>query len=618
MNTQTKLNADPKSEPAIDMLLHEVPFCDLHVSELNCRTVIDEDSIRRLAENIKDKGLIQNLAGLREDSGKIGIVAGGRRLRALALLQEEERFQSVPVRLTTDINVAKAWAASENHLREGLHPADEIREYGAMADDGIPVAAISLAFGVSEAHVYRRLKLAGLPEAVLTALKADDITLSMAACFTLCDDEAHALTVLERVRGDAISTHNLKRLLKPTSVKGTDRRAVFVGEADYLEAGGRLTRDLFAEEVLFDDPDLLDDLFSAKLEEAATELKSKDGWKWVTACHESYIGWYQIEEMKAARLYPEAGVLSDVQSERYDVLAEMADAETLSAAEESELVALQQVLDGTFSDVQKALSGALIYVDQSGQLKTCAGLVAKEDKAAAEAAGVLASSEHGRTGSASKPAFSAKLQQDLDRIACGGRQNACLDHPDLLLDLLAFQLSGRMGYRHAFGLRCDEVQNTPERDAGYVLDPRLTKPKSRPKDPFTSDLARGFRAFRKQGSKKIRAELHRQLAALLNVEDETLGALIDKEIGTDIRDVWTPNADNIFKRVRGPYLDDLHQTLLGLKPDHPSVTTFARLKKGEKAERLEKLFGDGEFRAAHNLTDAQTSRIDTWVPEQES
>ncbi len=174
-------------------------FADLSVSDLNQRSVIDEDAIAKLAENIRDKGLIQNLAGLRSLDGTVGIVAGGRRLRALALLQEDPQFHLVPVKVTGDEHVAKAWAASENHLREGLHPADEITEYGAMAADGIPVPAIALAFGVNEAHVYRRLKLAGLPEQVLGAPKTDQITLTMAACSTICDDEAHALAVLERV-----------------------------------------------------------------------------------------------------------------------------------------------------------------------------------------------------------------------------------------------------------------------------------------------------------------------------------------------------------------------------------------------------------------------------------
>ncbi len=38
-------------------------------------------------------------------------------------------------------------------------------------------------------------------------------------------------------------------------------------------------------------------------------------------------------------------------------------------------------------------------------------------------------------------------------VDCGVRQNQLLDHPDLVLDLPAFQMAERMGFRQAFGLR---------------------------------------------------------------------------------------------------------------------------------------------------------------------
>ncbi|MCA0869285.1 hypothetical protein LCL97_00465 [Seohaeicola saemankumensis] len=388
-----------------------------------------------------------------------------------------------------------------------------------------------------------------------------------------------------------------------------------MGEAAYTEAGGRLTRDLFAEETLFDDEPILAAVFAEALDEAAQAVKAEQGWKWVEACAEPYLGWYQIEEGKLARVYPEPGVLDEDQQQRYDDLADLAEGDTLDTEGMAELADLQSILDGTYSEVQKALSGAMVYVDHDGDLSVCGGLIAKEDRAAAEAAGILQPSQHGKSDIA-KPAISAKLQDDLNRIATGARQSAVLDHPDLLLDLLAFQLTGRMGFRGAFGIRTEDVPNMPEQAEGYDPDPRLTEPAADPKDPWNVDLVRAFRAFRKAGRDKVRADLTGRLAALLDVGDDKLGALIDKEAKTGIRAVWTPTGSNFFKRVSGGYLDDLHRDLLGLKPEHPTVTTFAKLKKGEKAERLEKLFGDAEFRKAHSLTEAQVKRIDAWLPDE--
>jgi len=147
-------------------------------------------------------------------------------------------------------------------------------------------------------------------------------------------------------------------------------------------------------------------------------------------------------------------------------------------------------------------------VDHSGQLRLEAGLVRREDKKAAIEAGVLQASRH-QTEDTPKSPYSQKLASDLFCIGRGARQNASLEHPELLLDLLAFQLSGGMGYRMAFGLRCDDVANLPSTETGYVLDERLTTPASQPKDPWGADLARAFKAFRKKGKAHRDAEKRR-------------------------------------------------------------------------------------------------------------
>jgi len=113
----------------------------------------------------------------------------------------------------------------------------------------------------------------------------------------------------------------------------------------------------------------------------------------------------------------------------------------------------------------------------------------------------------------------------------------------------------------------------------------------------------------------ITDELTRHLAALLTVDDEKLSGLIDKTVETSIREVWMPNAENFFSRVGGPYLNTLWHDLLDLAEDHPTATTFTKLKKGEKAAKLETLFSDEAVRSALSLTEKQAVRIDAWLPE---
>ena len=163
--------------PAIEY----VPFADLYLSDLNPRQEVDEAETVLLAESIATCGLIQNLSGLRDQDGKVGIVAGGRRLRALQMaVKLDPSLDPVPVRLAPDTKTAQIWANVENSARVDLHPADEIRAFAKMYDKNASVSRIAKAFATTEAHVYRRLALGALPGAVLDALKSGAINLSMA------------------------------------------------------------------------------------------------------------------------------------------------------------------------------------------------------------------------------------------------------------------------------------------------------------------------------------------------------------------------------------------------------------------------------------------------------
>lgn len=601
---------------AINSPVELVPFADLYVSPLNPRTVFSAEGIEALAENIRQLGLIQNLAGLRDEAGKVGIVAGGRRLRALELLQDDPRFAAIPVKLAPDQATAEIWASSENHHREQPHAADEIREYGTMAAKGVPVPSIAVAFGVNEKHVYRRLKLASLPAPVLDALKAGTITLSNAAAFTISEDETHSLAVLEQVKGHGYSDHQIKQLLKPDAVRGTDRRVLFVGQDAYEAEGGRMTGDLFSDQQYFDDVALLDDLFSRKLA-ASVEAAQAEGWKWAETIQDSYIGYYEIENRKLDRIYRDEGTLTEEQAERYDELAELANGEVLDENGQAELAALQALLDGSYSDAQKAVAGVLLYVNSKGELQKAEGLVRREDRTEAIEAGFLRPSGHAGEGAedAPKSAISQKLRDDLSRIAQGARQHAILRDPDLLIDLLAYQLSHSLRWEKPFGLSTEDVPNWPSTEAsGYQLDERLTD--NPPRDMFGKDHAKSFRAFRKKGAEHVKGELARFLAAHYRGGSKDMAAMLDKETQPNIREVWMPTAENFFSRVGGGYLDDLWRDLLDLAPEHPTATTFAKMKKGEKAERLEALFrGDGDLRSALAVTEEQAAKIAAWLPE---
>ena len=600
-----------------------IPLAKLTLSPMNPRQTVPEAEVVELAESIWEAGLIQSLAGYEGKRGGAEILGGGRRLRALNYLAGEHpnleemrpELANPLVSLAKDAEQAQVWANTENVARKALHPAQEIRAYGQMDAKNTPMEKIARVFAVTEVHVRRRLALAHLPTPVIDALEAGEINLTMAACFTICDDEKHSLEVLAQVRSGHYSEYSLRNALKPDSISSTDRRAIFVGEDAYLNAGGKLSRDLFEEKTLFDSPDLLNELFEKKLKFEANNVRSQNGWNWVEEITRDYVCSYSMGLEKYGRVYREEGQLDEGQTARYDELAALAEAGDLDEVRENEMDALQQIIDGEFTSDQKQFAGAYVCVARDGTLTISGGYVKPETQKAAVEAGILPKSAYS-AGSSDKPKspISNKLADDLARVVRGARQNAVIDDPDLLLALLGYQLSHELNWQAPFGISTSVVPNCPTtEDEGYALDERLTQPIK--DDMWGKDLAKSFRAFRKKGPEYALAELVRRLAAKYEGGSEQLLAMIDKETKPSIRAVWIPTEKNFFGRVGGPYMIDLWADLLELKADHPTATTFAKLKKFEKAQKLEKLFADPETRSALGLTKSQCARIAKWLPE---
>lgn len=109
--------------------------------------------------------------------------------------------------------------------------------------------------------------------------------------------------------------------------------------------------------------------------------------------------------------------------------------------------------------------------------------------------------------------------------------------------------------------------------------------------------------------------LVRALAALLDPLGEDLTQYIDHMVSVDPRAVWAPTAESIFKRMSSASLDQLWQQQTGLAASHPSITSFGRLKKGKKAERLEALFASDEVCDALGMGDKQATNLARWWPD---
>lgn len=602
----------------------QIPLEMLTLSDLNPRKAVSEAHIASLADSIERFGLIHNLAGLMDEDGKVGIVAGGCRLRAIQLIVERSKnhpFATIPVKLAANAAEAEDWASAENATREDMTPADEIRAFGRMKSRGASVPEIALAFAVTEARVYQRLALAGLPEPVLDALAAGEISLGTAKAFTLSDDETLTLGILDQVKGQAVSETAIKNALHPDAIKASDRRAKFVGIEAYEAEGGAVTRNLFSDEVFLASPALLDRLFAEKLETARADLIEAQGWAWADARRDSWFNYYDLDQMKLARIYPIEGELTEAEAEEYDELADLANSDVFDEDGEERLATLQAILDGDYSEDQKAHAGGIILVNGSGKLEMTAGLVRPEDKRAAIEAGVLQAPQSSKSDAPKSP-YSQKLTADMQAIRLASVQAALLAKPELVLDLLGFGLSDASGsFESVFGIRLDRPTNVPSVEDGFTHELRLnhgTDPSEYwQQGTRVEDLSEALATFRESGKKTRNAKITEAITRTLpyHAGDPAFFNLIADEAGADIRKHWTPTAENFFSRVSAPYLIDLMCEFLDCDARDDRVVTFAKLKKAEKSEKMEKLVSDPTTQKLMGLTPEQKDKLDKWVPD---
>ena len=600
-----------------------IPLADLYIHPLNTRTEPPPADIEALADSIADLGLLQNLAGFVDATSpadvawKTGIVAGGRRLRALGLLAARDRRDPaevrVPVRVTHEEATARLWASAENSARQALSPADEVRAYGRMAAQGADPNRIARAFAVTERHVRQRLKLADLPAPALDALRRGEISLDQAGAMTLAETPEQVEGILRTARQHLqngwapLAAEQIRRMLTPDAVPLSDRRVVFVGLAYYELQGGLVQRDLFSDQVRLLDPAKLDRLFREKLDGAAIPFRDHGGWAAVKVGYDTHFDYSAVDKLEEVHKTPVD--LPEADQAEFDDLCERGESNALTPAELARLDELEARMQGDWSDADRARSTLFLHVDHKGGLVLRA-FSPKGGKAQADAGADTAASD---TPAPEK--ISQAVLDDMRLLRRLAIQTALLDQTELVLDLLAISLTANVYPWHkplAIGPTVQPLD--PSKPDGTTVSDRLRDAVSDGRqigdrrDLSPADLAE----VQAMGKKARNAAITAALAAIFCRHEGEFVDHLAARIGADVRKVWTPTADGYFSRLPAGTLDRIWSELV---PDEvASQDAFARQKKAEKARDLDQLFNSADYREALGLDRATCQRIDQWLP----
>lgn len=152
-------------------LIERVLLKNIKVKE-QVRTKFNDNSLKELAANIKANGLIQPLVVHRDNNGKLTLICGERRFRAMTMINKMEEAPCFIIENKTEDELM-AIQFSENSSREELHyidKADGILNYKKTT--GASERKICQALGISKSEVHRSLLIAKLPKKLKEAAKA--------------------------------------------------------------------------------------------------------------------------------------------------------------------------------------------------------------------------------------------------------------------------------------------------------------------------------------------------------------------------------------------------------------------------------------------------------------
>jgi ParB family chromosome partitioning protein len=497
----------PDSTPSVALTGRDllVPLDRLTLSEANVRTVRHEDGLDELAALIASQGLLQRLCIVAGAGDRFAVVAGGRRLRAMALLVQRGAWaasQPVECRLFDEVEALEV-SIAENSGREAMHPADQMAAFRRLIEGGASVAQVAGRFGVSALTVERRLRLARLAPRFLDLYRADQIAPEQLMALALVDDPAAQEAAWDGLAPYERSAWRLRSLLTRDACPADSRLARFVGVTAYEAAGGAVRCDLFSSPddlsvVFLEDAGLLQTLALAALRKRAADVQA-EGWAWVecalerdltalrrhgrlamarrdlTAEEAQALETLAAEQRacaEACEAHEEAG---DPEAGDFEAVEQRL-AEALEAADDR--LAAAEAERWTWTPEQRSHAGAVVRLDARGEVQVERGLLRPGDRPGRSGGAGPVGNGGQDSGDVERapcdevdparirPEFSEKLMRDLRAHRTAALQAALVQNPRVALVTLVHRMAETVFGLYGLG---DDVVKVLVRPTGDAL-----------------------------------------------------------------------------------------------------------------------------------------------------
>lgn len=233
---------------SVDGATVTVKISEIRPNPYQPRKVFNTESLKELADSIKEVGVIQPVL-LRKSISGYELLAGERRLRASKLAGKKD----IPaIIVDVDDKDMMEYALLENVQREDLNIVEEAQGYEQLIKK-LKYSQDQLAkrIGKSRPHITNVLRILKLPQEVLDLLSKDKLTFGHAKALININDEDKQIELAKQAVSQGLSVREIEKL--SSEEKGNNSSKKPKKKKDpYLEDVRRAVESVFSTSVEVD------------------------------------------------------------------------------------------------------------------------------------------------------------------------------------------------------------------------------------------------------------------------------------------------------------------------------------------------------------------------------
>ncbi len=184
-------------------MVQEIPVEQVRPNPYQPRRTFDEESLRELAESIRQVGVLQPIIVRKEGAEEYILVAGERRLRA-AQMAGLERIPAI-VRTPSEQQMLEM-ALIENLQREDINPIDAALAYRHLMEEfGLTQEQVAQRVGKSVPAISNTLRLLQLPPYIQESIQSGLISEGHGRALLMVKDPVQQRQLWQQITTDGLS-----------------------------------------------------------------------------------------------------------------------------------------------------------------------------------------------------------------------------------------------------------------------------------------------------------------------------------------------------------------------------------------------------------------------------